>query len=144
MQPIARRSLRAKYDDALAMCRKAIELAPHYPPARWFMGLVYQQRKEHRPAIAACQNAVRYSRIGSLQVAPFGNAYGTAGEALEPPDRRMARRSGQRHMSKTSPSHAPAGYSSRVAISVAQPVSMRLLLASKCSTSALAANLVPA
>jgi len=100
LQPIARRSLRAKYDDALAMCRKAIELAPHYPPARWFMGLVYQQRKEHRPAIAAFQNAVR--------------------------------------------SHAPAGYSSRVAISVAQPVSMRLLLASKCSTSALAANLVPA
>ena len=81
MQPIARRSLRAKYDDALAMCRKAIELAPHYPPARWFMGLVYQQRKEHRPAIAAFQNAVRYSRTGSLQVALRGNAYGTAGES---------------------------------------------------------------
>jgi tetratricopeptide (TPR) repeat protein len=72
-----------QYDEAFAMCRKAVELAPYYSPAHWFAGLVHQQRNEHRLAITAFQNAVRYSGTGALHVALLGNASGGAGDSAK-------------------------------------------------------------
>jgi len=68
-----------RYDEALDMCRRAIDLDPYYPPAHWFMALIHQQRKEHDLAVAALRRAVRYSGNGAPYVALLGRAYGAAG-----------------------------------------------------------------
>src|SRR5207245_10296392 len=35
-----------RYDEALAACRKAVELDPYYPVGQWFLALVHEQKRE--------------------------------------------------------------------------------------------------
>lgn len=68
-----------RYDEALDMCRQAIDLDPYHPPAHWFLALIQQQRSQHDLAIAALKQAVRYSGHGCPYVALLAHAYGVAG-----------------------------------------------------------------
>jgi tetratricopeptide (TPR) repeat protein len=68
-----------RYDEAIAVCQKTLELAPNYPNANWFMALALEKEGRLPEAIASLQSAVMNSRA-PLFKALLGHAYGLAGE----------------------------------------------------------------
>ena len=70
-----------RYDEAIAVCRKTLELAPNYPNANWFMALALEKQgrtDSGRPS-RSLQSAVMNSRA-PLFKALLRHAYGLAGE----------------------------------------------------------------
>jgi eukaryotic-like serine/threonine-protein kinase len=66
-------------EQAVAVCRKLIEMDPNFFPAHRYLGLAYSQQGRHAEAIAAFERARKLSG-SSLIVAHLGYAYAAAGE----------------------------------------------------------------
>jgi hypothetical protein len=86
-----------------------------YPPAHWFLALVHQQRNEHDLAVAALQQAVRYSGNGVPYVALLAHADGAAGMIDKAGDivRWLQRLSARRYVSPMDLAIAYLGVSAR-------------------------------
>jgi tetratricopeptide (TPR) repeat protein len=72
-----------EYDRAIDPLRKTIEMAPGFPVAQWYLGLVYEQKRAFREAIAQFENCVRLTGGNPSMVALLGHARAVAGEESE-------------------------------------------------------------
>jgi TolB-like protein/Tfp pilus assembly protein PilF len=68
-----------RYQEAMAACRKAVELDPHYPVGHWFLGLIYQQTGELPLAINELNRAANLSD-SPMYRALIGHTYGLTGD----------------------------------------------------------------
>jgi len=71
-----------KYDEAIAACRKALELDPNYPNAYWFLSFALEQKGKSSEAITDLTKAVSLSDA-PIYRALLGHAYALAGERPE-------------------------------------------------------------
>jgi serine/threonine protein kinase/Flp pilus assembly protein TadD len=70
-----------RYNEALAQCRKAFEIAPDYSLCHFWAGLAYSQMSMHEDAIRSLQRAREYLGNVPFSVAGLAHAYVLAGEA---------------------------------------------------------------
>jgi len=71
-----------RYDEAIELGRKTLELDPSFLVVHWPLGLAYEQKGMFREAIAEFQKAARPER-NSAYLAALGHAYAMAGQQAE-------------------------------------------------------------
>jgi tetratricopeptide (TPR) repeat protein len=68
-----------RYDDALAVLRQGVEIDPTHYVLHLRMGLVYQQKRMPKRAIAAMRQAVTLSESGTEALAGLAQSYASSG-----------------------------------------------------------------
>jgi tetratricopeptide (TPR) repeat protein len=68
-----------RYDDALEVLRQGVEIDPTHYVLHLRMGLVYQQKRAPKRAIAAMRRAVNLSAGGTEALAALAQSYASAG-----------------------------------------------------------------
>jgi TolB-like protein/tetratricopeptide (TPR) repeat protein len=69
-----------EYDRAIAKCREALDLEPHFTPAYSFMGRAYLQKRLFPEAIAAFERSASLSDESSIATAMVAHAYALWGK----------------------------------------------------------------
>jgi tetratricopeptide (TPR) repeat protein len=69
-----------RYDDALAVLRQGVEIDPSHYVLHLRMGLVYQQKRAPKLAIAAMRRAVTLSESGTESLAGLAQSFAYAGD----------------------------------------------------------------
>jgi tetratricopeptide (TPR) repeat protein len=72
-----------RYDEALAVLRQGVEMDPSHYVLYLRMGLVYQQKRQPRQAVAAMQRAATLSDGGTEALAGLAQSYASAGHHAE-------------------------------------------------------------
>lgn len=67
------------YQEAMVVCRRAVEFDPYYPVAHWFLGLIYQQTGELPTAITELNKAADLSDA-PIYRALLGHLYALVGD----------------------------------------------------------------
>jgi len=71
-----------RYDEAIAHCKRLLDVDPNFFPARRYMGLAYEQKGMYAEAIDQFQQGVKLS--GSpLMMSLLGHAYAASGNKAE-------------------------------------------------------------
>ncbi|HKU26618.1 MAG TPA: winged helix-turn-helix domain-containing protein, partial [Candidatus Sulfotelmatobacter sp.] len=68
-----------RYDEAIALSQKAIELDSNFAPLRWAMSLAFVQKQMCEQAVAHMEQAVEISRKGPYFLGSLGHVYAAAG-----------------------------------------------------------------
>ncbi len=71
-----------QYDAAMQACRRTLELDAGHPMPHWYIGLVYEQKREHQNAIGEFQIAFALSGGGPARPSSEAYLYALARDAL--------------------------------------------------------------
>ena len=69
------------YDLAIEQLLKTIEMDAHFYPAHWYLGLVYEQKREFASAVSELREAAELSDNGPIIVASLAAVLAAAGES---------------------------------------------------------------
>src|SRR6185436_5726318 len=72
-----------RYDEALEVCRRALEMDPNLGFAYWLLGLTYMYKGSYEPAILALQKSIPLSGDSPDEPAALAHAYALAGNRTE-------------------------------------------------------------
>jgi tetratricopeptide (TPR) repeat protein len=71
------------YDEAIAVCKKTLEMDAAFPLAHQRLGMSYVQKRMYPEAIAAFQQAANNSNRAPLAIVSLGHAYASSGNRVE-------------------------------------------------------------
>ena len=74
------------YDLAIEQLLKTIEMDAHFYPAHWYLGLVYEQKREFATAVSELRQAAELSDNGPIVVASLAAVLAAAGESEQARD----------------------------------------------------------
>ena len=72
-----------RYDQALEVCEKALEMDPNLGFAHWLRGLTYMYKGSYEPAILALQKSIPLSGDSPDEAASLAHAYALSGKRTE-------------------------------------------------------------